>query len=526
MPKNHTAQNSTQRRSIARADRLFGLRVEGHLMQLAIGTRQLDGTYSVEFDQIASETGQDWLVTGNGIEFADAFRQLVEKHQMRRGQIAVSLDGDYCVTRVLMGSPEHIDKELEMLLARAARYLSLGPGEKIAGITRNRIHSGIDYVAAAVINQSIIERIYDAMLKQDMNVRWVEPSLVSIARLIDASGVAQDEPLLIADGTGSRWDIGIVHCGRLLLDYRPASASTIDEIRVTTESHIERLRRFCSRHRNIVGGTLSRVLVVGTEENAQQAKIAFGTIDALAADVVAVPYLPSVYRLMGGVSEDCIPAIGAILPLLMNTDSTTIPDMLATIRREAKASWHRRLLSDGWPGIAAAVFLICGYSTLSAERIIVASATEGHKAIKAQVVERQTKLAVLTKQRELISYLQTIDADTTEVDWPVVLDHVTQCLADEARVNQFQYDDQQGLRVDGSVQSESIIYDYVGHLRRLTEVKQVALQGTSPLEGDKGANFRVLLQIDSSPIPDTTRTVKAYTNSAARLLNTNHGVTR
>ncbi len=481
------------------AERVFGLRIEGHVLQLAIATRQRDGVFDIEFDELSAPSNADWLASNSSAEFANAIRELAEKHQMRRCQIAVSLDGDYCVTRVVMGTPEHIDKELEMLLGRATRYLSLGPGEKIAGITRTRIGAGTDYVAAAVANEKIVERIYHALLSHDMHVQWIEPSLVSIARLIDDSGVAQDEPLLIADGTGSQWDLGIVHCGRLLLDYRPAAASNIEEIRSTTESHIGRLRRFCSRHRNIVGGTLSKVLVVGADEQTSTARAAFESIEGLSADNVRIPMMPSRFRVEPQFNQPHnVPAIAAILPLVLGTSATTVPDLLSTIRREANQTWRRRLLSEGWPGIAAAVLLMCGYIVLSAQRAIVAGASQDRAMMETQMAQRNQQLRDLTDSRQLISHLKQIDDQSPHTHWPMVIDHLSHCLADDSRINQFQYDDGQGLRLDGSVQNESGIYDFVGHLRRVREVKQVALQGTSPMEGGNGANFRVLIQIESS----------------------------
>ncbi len=498
---NHAMQQNSHRRSNAKADRRFGLRVEGQLMQLAIATREDDGVFRVEFDDITSSDGNDWLASGSDGQFADAFNTLVERHQMRRAQIAVSLDGEFCVTRVAMGTPEQIDKELEVLPGRAARYLSLGPGEKISGTTRMRIESGTEYFVAAVINRAIIERIYEAMLSHDMNVRWAEPSLVSMARLIDASGIAQQEPLLLADGTGTKWDIGIVHCGRLLLDYRPASASTVSEIRATTESHIERLRRFCARYLNISGETLSRVLVMGSEKQTTEAKIAFGSIAGINADTVAVPSMPSVFRLDER-SSHCqqLPAIAAILPLLIGTIASTVPDMLSTIRRDNSRGLLQRMLSDGWPALAATACLLCGWMIFSAKKAMVTTSSENLVAIEMRKEEQRQTMSKLADSRQLISHLRRMDEAVGMANWASVIDHVSGCLSDDTRINQIQFDESSGFRLDGSVQNDLGIYDLVGHLRRNAEVTQVALQSTSATESGVGTNFRLLLQIDSNRI--------------------------
>ena len=112
---------------------------------------------------------------------------------------------------------------------------------------------------------------YDAIRSCDVEINWVEPSLVSLARLVGRSGIAGDRPVLFADGTGQQWDVGIACVGRLLLDYRPASATTEKSFRDALKAHLSRLRRFCERHRGIASGSLDQLLLCGGGEKLDRA---------------------------------------------------------------------------------------------------------------------------------------------------------------------------------------------------------------------------------------------------------------
>ena len=145
------------------------------------------------------------------------------------------------------------------------RYLQLGPGEKVTGCARTKIAPTVDYAVTGVVNRSLIQLVYDALRDSDIDAIWVEPSLVSIARLVGEAKIGGDQPVMIVDGTGNQWDVGIACSGRLLLDYRSTSATTEEAFRNALDGHISRLKRFCHRRRDIVTGKLSQLLKNGQE---------------------------------------------------------------------------------------------------------------------------------------------------------------------------------------------------------------------------------------------------------------------
>ena len=297
----------------------FGLRIESHLLQVAIATPLPDGRYRLEIDDIECTSSGGWLNAAGIPLLEEALATMADRHEMCRQQVAVSLDGDFCVTRVTMGTTEEVDRELEMLADRVPRYLQLGPGEKVTGGSRSKIAPNVDYSVTGVVNRSLIQLIYNALRSTDIDVTWVEPSLVSVARLVGQAKIAGDQPLMIADGTGKQWDIGIACSGRLLLDYRPASATNEEAFRDALDGHISRLKRFCHRHRGIATGELNRLLICGSIEKSNRAVEVLGDSLGIQPEVLQVPDLADLYEIDDQDRQSpSVPAVATVLGLLIN----------------------------------------------------------------------------------------------------------------------------------------------------------------------------------------------------------------
>ena len=470
--------------------RLFGLRIEDHLVQVAIAQPIENGRFALSIDQIECESPDGWLTTPGTPLLREALDTLADRHDMRREKVAVSLDGDFCVSRIAMGSTAEVDRELKMLAVRVPRYLQLGPGEKATGSVRTRIDVNVEYAVTGVVNRSLIENLYDALRSTDIDVTWVEPSLVSISRLVGRSGLVGEKPVLIADGAGRQWDVGIACAGRLLLDYRPASATTEKSFRGALMAHLSRLRRFCERHRGIASGSLDQLLLCGGGEKLDRAAEAFDETDVITAEKFNVPEVTDLYEIdrdQCGATNASV--VAAVLPLMVGELGDNVPDLLETVHRAPELSWASKTIRYGWPAIAAAVFLCISFTLVSHRRRKAEMHLGDRATIQASVAAAQSRMIELAGKRELIDHLEVIDSKTREADLNVLLGQVTQCLPDRARLNEFHVETDGQIRLVGTVLDEALIYDLVGDLRKIPDVAQVALQGTSPSKEGTGSQF-------------------------------------
>ena len=474
--------------------RCFGLRIENNLLQLAIATPLRDGRYRLEIDVIECESAKGWLNTAGTSMVAAAMKTLVERHDIKREQVAVSLDGDFCVTRVATGTADEIQRELSMLAVRVPRYLQLGPGEKVTGYSQTKLAPGVEYAVTGVVNRNLIQVVYDALRGADLNVTWVEPSLVSVARLIGQTKDVGDQPVMIADGTGNQWDVGIACSGRLLLDYRPAAAKNEAAFRDALDGHITRLKRFCSRHRGVSTGELSRLMICGSGEKTERALNALGDSLGVSPEILKVPELSDVYEISHEIrNSSWVPAIASVLPLLIDVQSSDVPDLLSKVRRERDLPLTTRIVQTLWPAIAACFILCILYGLVSNQRKMLARTINDRAEMQSRIDTSNVKFGEVAGKRELLNHLSRIETLTYQPNFDELLKRITQSLPDTAKLNEFRVESDGRVLLDGTVMEESLVYEVVNNFRHLPGISEVALTGTAPDESSQGARFAVRL---------------------------------
>ncbi len=478
--KNYHPVCSATGSTSAPQQRVYGLRIAENLLQLAVATPDSSGVFDLQIDEVIAESPNGWFSTPGAPDLRQALNLLAARWEMRRKPVAVSLDGNFCVTRIAMGQPNRVDEDVRTVNNRVQRYLSLGPGEKIVGRSREQLAPGVDYAVTAVVNRVLMEEAYEALRSANLNISWVEPSLVSIARLLGRSGNGDAPPVLIADCSGGQWDIGIAHQGRLLLDYRPAAARSAAGLREALLGHVERLRRFCDRHRAVAAGDLHDLLLCGSASTVQEALRAFEHQTTLCARVMDVPPAPNLYRLPADdMQVDRTAAVAAVLPLLDNTCEDSIPDMLVGVRRESELSRSSQWLRLAAPLLLAAAILLPLWTLTSRERQQLEVIHSLTCDIEDQLTDAQTRFQSLVARRTLVQHLQRIEDTTRERDWDQLFMQVARCLPPEAKLNELRWQSGHDLILDGTLNDEAMIFDIIGYLRRLPDIREVALQGTS-----------------------------------------------
>ncbi|MEM8667014.1 MAG: hypothetical protein AAGG48_05830 [Planctomycetota bacterium] len=476
--------------------RCYGLRVERHLLQLAIATRMDDGRYKLAIDQVSCSDANGWLSATGFPLLIDALDSLAERHQLRNGRVAISLDGHYCVTRVTMGTMEEVDSELEMQATRVPRYLQLGPGEKVTGCSRQKIANS-DYAVTGVVNRSIIQRLYDAIREVDIDVTWVEPSLVSVARMLGQAQVGGDNPIMIADGTGSHWDVGIACSGRLLLDYRPAGAKDEEGLRQALDGHITRLKRFCLRHRGIATGEMNRLMICGSGDKPANAIEVLGDSLGIQPEILRVPNLTNLYELEPEKRKSrSVPAVATVLPLLTGVSNSEVPDLLTEVRRAPDLPFASRFVRSMWPVFAACIALAISFGMVTRQRSKRVNANQ-RAQIVAKLTAADSRFEELSHQRELLGHLQQIKRATKEHDWTETFRWTVQSLPALAKLDEFRVDSDGTVLVDGAVMHEPLIFELVGNLRQLPNVHEVALTGTTPNESISGIQFNIRMELNA-----------------------------
>lgn len=548
-----TVPIQTSRKSSRRSDDWpkLGLRLENHCVGLVVARQAAAGNshgFELTFDRVTSDKSSPLLTGGDPRPLARALETLCDRHPLRRHPLAVSLDGDFCVTRVTVASPEDMPRSVNSLNERVNHYLQLGPGRKVTGAAQTALDEKTHYCATAVVAVGLIETLYEAFRIARLDLKWVEPSLISLARLVGRDHRFDGQTVMIADGTGERWDIGIVGDGRLWLDYRPTGAGTNQGIYRALDGHLTRLQRFCARHRRTNSDLISEMLVCGSGERAAEtAKLLDrlpglttrvfeiesldGLLHDLRNDAAVMPPSTSAFlndapespltqtspatdrsiqpdeglrrqadgtevlRSDQSIAAEKVPLVAALLPAMMGVQRDQVPDVLEKIRRAPPRSTARLVFDCAAPILAAAVLVFMSLwhqQTVDNQLQDIAHQIE---TLEGQKEVRQVRNEQLMGRTREISNIERL-ASLAHIDRPIeLIEKVTGCLPDNTRLLSWSMMGNHQIQMSAETQEESNLYETIETLQKIPRVKEINLVSTEPTEDLRGGLFVLTLWV-------------------------------
>ncbi|MCC9655155.1 hypothetical protein [Rhodopirellula halodulae] len=488
------------------------MRIEDDRLILVIATQSAEAVQLDEpadqmiVDQVRCSDPSGWINSGRWNEMVEALTTLKQRHQINDEAVALSLSGDFCVTRISVGTVEDVDRDLEALAGRIPRYLQLGPGGKVTGHTRETIGPGMEHALTAVGNRVRLQNLYEVFRMCDVEIAWVEPSLVSVSRLIGWLGLDHHAPVLIANAFGRSWEVGISFQGRLLLDYRPAAARDGTQFADAIDGHLERLQRFCQRHRGMSDHRLDQLFVGGGVDKVNPVVARFAEDDKLSVSAISLETAAWTIQRYKDAAEDSeatvcevpvsrtdtVAVMAAVLPMITNPDLPK-PDLLQQIRRDRSLSLFRRVTNTYWPVAAAVVLLMVAYGMKSSEQNRANQQIKKREFVETQMRQTKVRLSEVQDTREYVTHLQTVEQKSFSPRVNQLVTQLAQCLPGDTRLRSLVLDSEYQIHLEGWTADENNIYDVISYVRRVPEINQVALLGTGASADDDGLLFQIRL---------------------------------
>ncbi len=483
-------------RNNTRETTLCGLHIGGDEIRLARIVCAPNGQRRLSLDLIPApevpEVGLSWL--------SSAIGELVSRHDFRRAEWTVALDGDFCVARVITGSPDEVTHGLDRLKSRIPRYLSLGPGEKITGGFRESLTKTTDYAVTGVANRNVMELLQEIFHHHEISPHSVEPALVAVARQMNV-GTSESAPVLLADGSSRQWDLGISQQGRLLLDYRPSGARESHRFGEILLQHISRIHRFCERHRQIDHIAVWQLYLFGPKAKVAEAQSSLRGSERIIAQPLDTSLWLKEIEHDENATETCwVGAIAAAMSLLRDRSQFPVADLLSSVRvKRQQSAWVTWSLTLAPLALAASLLVAVGSATkqqrgqiVNTEQIIVDLAHDIESA--------RTQNETADTQQQLFRGLKRLDAVAHSLeDWEQLFARIPKVMPDAAKLNRINMAEDGAIRISGSAADETAVYDLLAALKQLPGVHDVLLQGTSPGEmlGSDQVDFAVVLKLAS-----------------------------
>ncbi len=427
-------------------------------------------------------------------------RQLALIQGMGREAIHVSLHSRYCVSRVVTGSRQEVDDQLEEISANSQHYLQFGLGDKLIGKSNVQISETQQYGQVAIIKRGLIETVEKAVHRASLSMDSVEGAMPNICRFLGFAGLDQQPLLVVWMGKNSA-EIGISYQGRLQLTYQLGGESSVDAVAATIGTHLKRLRRFCDRYRSVdETAKLNHALIMATDADASLLRdklqgVAFERVYTL-QDLRHSRLGEHLPEHSNALSPGVLSALGG---LIVQLDKTALPttNLLENYLDTKPRSWRNIVLQDGWPLISAAAILLValGVNWWLAQKLEMFESqtqafTLGHASERENVME-------LHQARSKLNTLKELQSSIWQVSENEILSMVAKCLSDDTRVDSLSIDSRAKVVLKGTMIYGDQTYDLLKALRALPAVEEVSLEsvGRSTNFGQSCTSFEIQCQL-------------------------------
>jgi Tfp pilus assembly protein PilN len=478
------------------AVRLAAIELNATALNVCVRHTRADGQANVQTLSLPWRHSATALHSELGVaELTETLKRIATDLRLQGAETWMSLAGDYCVTRVVTGSEEHVRHELAELEARSELYISLGHGPKALAGSIRQIDARQRHALLSVVNQKTLDILNQAASQAGLQLERIEPSLVSICRLVGKMQVDAESPVLVMHVGEKGSDLGISHRGVLLLDYRPAGAESAEAVGGIVNRHLARLQRYCQRYARVSGAKLQNVYLAGPP----------GAVAAV-ADAIRTQGDLTVHVLDNATAIDdtsqwdnAAPAWSLAVPvgmaLLQHEQDRQhgSPNLLERLRRANKIPLAQLLRPLVLPLAAALAVVGLGwlgvwYQAVRCGRIELLAAEVENGARDVRLQQKRLEQA----QSWIHSY-ERMSGALTELPLSEITTHLAQSLPDDVWLDDIALDPSGRLSLTGGSYSDDGVFEFAKHLERISGLSNVAVEATRSVQfpGGKGTQFDV-----------------------------------
>jgi hypothetical protein len=458
--------------------------------------RALSHTWRHEATTLNNEKGLE--------ELTAALRELSEAHNLQTAHLQFVLGGEYCVTKAVQGSNDHVANELQQLENRSRLYLMLGPGKKVTVSETQPLDARHDYAVAAVCNKKTLETIHNAAVRAGMQIDSIEPALISTSRVIGRLEDVPAEPCLLVHLGDSSVELGICHEGRLLLDYRPGGRTNPEELVELVCTHLNRLQRHVGRQLREAPPALNRVYLCGNESLVEKAHRAFSTRRQFEVEKIVPEAIQATWELVDGAEDSgTVAALGALLSTYLPKSERTAPNFMEHILASTREPLRPILLRSAMP-LAAVLLVALSIFFVNYREQTKIDAIQEQLTVLATAQSRARELRLkLDASRTKLEQLTVLADNVQESPAERIVTRIGHCMPSDVWLTNMSIDRMETVQLAGTSYLEAGVFDFVNWLEQAPGFDEVALRSTQPGQSASGPiiNFNIELSFNEFDEP-------------------------
>lgn len=468
-----------------------------HLALVARNTNTNDGTDRVVTRSIRWRKEAASLNSEQGVlELTEAFKSLVAEERLAGAKVRVALNGEFCVTRVVTGSTEDVRREFADLEERSLRYLTLGPGAKALAGCNHQLDARHQHALLAVANQrtlDVLMRIADTL---GLQIESIEPSLIALSRVQAQLREPCEEACLLIQLDEGVAELGICHAGRLLLDYRPGGHTNAEKVADVVSQHLSRLQRYIQRYHSYLQAPLRHVFLAGDPDAVARAQQKFSRLPSFQVHVLEPVDIDMPWTHAADPPRTNLSAtLGTAMAVYSDSSKKHGPNLIETALAQLREPIRPILIRSLIP--VAAVVLVAAllfFFQFRQARELAGLHAEIDELAPVCTHATELRLNLATAEVKL-TQLRALDKQLPQLDWQQVFNRLCQSMPDDVWLDRVSFHDAATASLVGASYTDSSVYDYVGYLKQVPDISEIALEGTGAGQSASGPTTNFTLQL-------------------------------
>ena len=437
------------------------------------------------------------LNTEQGIaELTEAFRTLVAEERLAGAKVRIALGGEFCVTRVITGPTEDVRREFAELEERSLRYLTLGPGTKALAGNTQQLDARHQHALLAVANQRTLDHLMQIGDAINLQIESIEPSLIALGRAQEHLRNASQEACLIIQLDEDVAELGICHHGRLLLDYRPGGHTNAENVAGVVAQHLSRLQRYIERYHSYLDAPLRHVYLAGDANAVARARQKFGELPNFEVHVLEpadldMPWIHAAEMPGTGLAA----TLGSAMVLYSESSEQQGPNLIESALAMHREPMRPILIRSAIP-FAAVILIAASLLLLQLKQWHETASLQAEYDNLAPSIVRATELRLnLGAAEHKLTQLQSLQKQLPHTNWQQIFSNISRSMPEDVWLDRFTVRDGLSASLAGASYSDEGVYGFVGYLKQVPDVAEIALEGTGVGQSPTGPTTNFTLQL-------------------------------
>ena len=429
-------------------------------------------------------------------ELTEAFRQLVSDERIGGARVRIALGGEFCVTRVITGPTDDVRREFAELEERSLRYLTLGPGPKALAGSTQQLDARHQHALLAVANQRTLDQLMQIADAAGLQLESIEPSLIALSRAQAQLKEACKDACIIIQLDEDVAELGVCHSGRLLLDYRPGGHTNAENVAGLVAQHLSRLQRYIERYHSYIAAPLRHVYLAGDAEAVSRASKKFAVLPDFIVRVLEPADIDMPWNHAGEApGTDLSAALGTAMDLYSDSSEKRGPNLIETALAQLREPIRPILIRSLAP-IAAVLLVAASLFIYQVKEWRATATVQAELDELAPICARATELRLkLASSENKLSQLNALEKQLPQPEWQQILSHISQSMPDDVWLDRLSFRDGASASLAGASYTDGGVYDFVGYLKQVPGVAEIALEGTGVGQSTTGPTTNFTLQL-------------------------------